>query len=85
MTGKKNYKRVLHIWYGRILIALGIICGGMGVKLAANATKGETAAYGAVAGVVFVAYIASLLSYYRRGGTEENSLEANRDARELPK
>ncbi|PLB50662.1 hypothetical protein P170DRAFT_445933 [Aspergillus steynii IBT 23096] len=40
----------LHVWYGRVLILLGIINGGLGLELAANTTGGEIA-YGVVGGI----------------------------------
>jgi hypothetical protein len=46
------------MWYGRILIILGVINGGLGLKLAGNSKKGEIA-YGVVAGVMLVIYIAT--------------------------
>jgi hypothetical protein len=47
----------LHIWHGRLLILLGMINGGLGLRLAGNSRAG-TIAYGVVAGVVGVAYLA---------------------------
>ncbi|KAK1142236.1 DOMON domain-containing protein frrs1L [Aspergillus melleus] len=46
----------LHVWYGRVLILLGIINGGLGLELAANTTGGEIA-YGVVGGVFGVALL----------------------------
>ncbi|KAJ2903805.1 hypothetical protein MKZ38_009279 [Zalerion maritima] len=45
----------VHIWYGRVLMALGVINGGLGLKLA-NAGSGYKIAYAAVAGIMFVVY-----------------------------
>jgi len=47
----------VHIWLGRILIVAGIINGGLGLELAANASKRQLIAYGVVSGVVGVLYI----------------------------
>ncbi|OQD84849.1 hypothetical protein PENANT_c011G10889 [Penicillium antarcticum] len=48
---RKNRKpSFIHIWYGRVLILLGIINGGLGLKLAANSTGGAIA-YGVVGGI----------------------------------
>ncbi|KAI6782232.1 cellobiose dehydrogenase [Emericellopsis cladophorae] len=47
----------LHIWYGRILMALGVVNGGLGIKLAGSGT-GFKIAYSVVAAVMFAAYIA---------------------------
>ncbi|KAL1297090.1 hypothetical protein AAFC00_004673 [Neodothiora populina] len=49
-----------HIWLGRILITLAMINGGLGLQLSANSRTGEIA-YGVIAGVVWVAYVASII------------------------
>ncbi|KAL4880206.1 hypothetical protein BJY04DRAFT_82004 [Aspergillus karnatakaensis] len=46
-----------HVWVGRIFLLLGIINGGTGLKLADN-TTGGLIAYGVVAGVFGIAWIA---------------------------
>ncbi|OCL08517.1 hypothetical protein AOQ84DRAFT_340207 [Glonium stellatum] len=77
LTGKKNYKRDLHVWLGRILIALGIINGGTGIKLAANTTSGAII-YGVIVGVVFVVYVCAWYWSYRHkteGETTQSSSE----------
>ncbi len=45
-----------HVWLGRVLITLGIINGGLGLRYAADTKKGEIA-YGVIAGVVWVAWV----------------------------
>ncbi|KAL3469176.1 hypothetical protein BJX99DRAFT_81066 [Aspergillus californicus] len=47
----------IHIWVGRIFLLLGIVNGGTGLKLAGNTTGGKIA-YGVVAGVFGVTYVA---------------------------
>ncbi|KAH7159707.1 hypothetical protein B0J13DRAFT_519157 [Dactylonectria estremocensis] len=47
-----------HIWYGRVLMILGIINGGIGLQLA-SAPSSQIVAYSIVVGVVAVAYITS--------------------------
>ncbi|TVY24032.1 hypothetical protein LHYA1_G008450, partial [Lachnellula hyalina] len=46
----------IHIWYGRILMILAVINGGLGLKLADNTRSGEIV-YGVLAGVVAVVYV----------------------------
>ena len=66
---KKHSRRVLwsygHIWLGRIVITLGIINGGLGLKLAERspfaAKKGAIIAYGVVAGGIWLIYMASAI------------------------
>ncbi|KAH8656676.1 hypothetical protein BGZ60DRAFT_417491 [Tricladium varicosporioides] len=61
---KRHHSRTaishVHIWYGRILIALAIINGGLGLELARNSKGGEIA-YGVVAGVVFMIYLLAVV------------------------
>ncbi|KIW93479.1 uncharacterized protein Z519_06084 [Cladophialophora bantiana CBS 173.52] len=54
---------VVHIWLGRILITLGMINGGLGLKLSEDAERGEYIAYGVVSGVVWLVYVL-LITYY---------------------
>ncbi|KAI9846772.1 MAG: hypothetical protein M1837_003621 [Sclerophora amabilis] len=55
-----------HVWLGRSLLILGMINGGLGLRLADNTTKGKIA-YGVIAGVVGVSYIAVVLTAWIRG------------------
>ena len=58
---------VAHVWYGRMLIVLAVINGGLGLQLSDNTIKGEIA-YGVVAGVMFLLYLAVLgVAYWRKG------------------
>ncbi|PBP17656.1 integral membrane protein [Diplocarpon rosae] len=61
---KRNLARAsvshVHIWYGRILMLLAVVNGGLGLQLAANSHNGEIA-YGVVAGVVGVAYVVMVM------------------------
>lgn len=45
----------VHVWYGRILMALGVINGGLGLELA-QAENGYKIAYGAVSAIMFIVY-----------------------------
>lgn len=47
---------IAHIWFGRALILLGVINGGLGLQLSDNTVKGEIA-YGVIAGVLFLLYV----------------------------
>ncbi|KFH44950.1 hypothetical protein ACRE_042870 [Hapsidospora chrysogenum ATCC 11550] len=58
----------IHIWYGRSLMILGIVNGGLGLQLASNTTGPWVIAYAVVAGVLGLAYIGSIIhSMLRRG------------------
>ncbi|PGH23888.1 hypothetical protein AJ80_02137 [Polytolypa hystricis UAMH7299] len=54
-TQRRTAWTYLHIWYGRILILVGIINGGLGLQLAANTMAGKIV-YGVIAGIVGAAY-----------------------------
>ena len=71
----KEHKRTLwiysHIWYGRALILLAVINGGLGLQLSGNTVKGEIA-YGVIAGVMFLIYLAVLaIAYLRKDKSPE--------------
>ena len=55
-TQERGILTQIHVWYGRLLILLGIINGGLGLQLAAN-TKGGQIAYGIVGGIFGIALI----------------------------
>lgn len=57
----------IHIWYGRILMLLAVINGGLGLKLAGNTKSGEIV-YGVLAGVMGVVYIAVVVMKRKGGG-----------------
>ncbi|KAL3425725.1 integral membrane protein [Phlyctema vagabunda] len=50
----------LHLFWGRAMITLGIINGGLGLRLSDNSKSGKIA-YGIVAGVMWVAWMASIV------------------------
>ncbi len=45
----------VHIWWGRFLMVLGVVNGGLGLQLAQE-SSGPVIAYAVIAGVVFVVY-----------------------------
>ncbi|KAI9707917.1 MAG: hypothetical protein M1820_004336 [Bogoriella megaspora] len=58
---RRTFWSYAHLWLGRIIITLGIINGGLGLMLADNASTGQKAAYGVVAGVIWVMYVAAVV------------------------
>ena len=65
MFFRKYNKRTVwsfaHVWLGRLVVLLGIINGGLGLRLADNAIVGAEAAYGVVAGVVWCVWVAAAI------------------------
>lgn len=69
---KKNRRTIVawfHIWIGRILITLGIINGGLGLLYSHDGDRADYIAYGVVAAVVWLAWIAVSVFGAFRGGT----------------
>ena len=69
-SGYKKYQRRTiwsygHLWNGRIVITLGIINGGLGFMLAGNTRTGPIA-YGIIAAVVWLTYVAAIIIGERR-------------------
>ena len=64
-----------HVWWGRVIVTLAIINGGLGLQLSGNTTKGEIA-YGVIAGVIWLAWvIVSTTSSFRTKGTDAETGE----------
>ncbi|KAA6410091.1 MAG: hypothetical protein FRX48_05510 [Lasallia pustulata] len=74
---RKSIWTHIHVWYGRALIALGIINGGTGLNLAhdmgnqrPSTIRNGKIAYGVLAGVMVVVYVAVvLMAWFRRPRT----------------
>lgn len=65
----------MHLWLGRLLIVLGMINGGLGLRLASqsplqNNTNTKAIAYGVGAGIMFLLYIAFVVFGERRRSRE---------------
>ena len=70
-TQKRTVWIYSHIWYGRALIILAVINGGLGLQLSGNTVKGEIA-YGVIASVIFLLYLAVLaIAYLRKDKSPE--------------
>jgi hypothetical protein len=80
-TQKQSFWTVLHVWYGRSLILLGIINGGLGLQLAAN-TKAGMIVYSVLGGTIG-ASLCTLIVYVevKRISTKEQAVtEENKHA-----
>ena len=69
-THKRTIWAISHVWWGRIIVTLGIINGGLGLQLSGNTTNGEIA-YGVIAGVIWLVWFAvALMSHLSTRGTQ---------------
>ncbi|KAK3721553.1 DOMON domain-containing protein frrs1L [Vermiconidia calcicola] len=57
---KQTKWTLMHTWNGRVAVLLGMLNGGLGLRLANNTTSGEIG-YGVVAGVSGAAYLALIV------------------------
>ena len=82
---KKHSKRVVwsyaHIWLGRIAITLGIINGGLGLELSKKTrfsapSQGAVIGYSVVAGLMWLAYVASVI-YGERKRSRQAAVHQN--------
>ncbi|KAE8451879.1 hypothetical protein EG329_002720 [Mollisiaceae sp. DMI_Dod_QoI] len=64
-SGRPNAATYPHIWWGRAVITLGIVNGGLGLQLSGNTVKGEIA-YGVVAGVMWLLWVAVMVLAFIR-------------------
>lgn len=71
--GGRNAVSHSHIWFGRILLALGIINGGLGLRLASSSTA-WVVAYSVIAGLMTVLYIGALVFKRMRSPRAERVL-----------
>lgn len=76
-TGRRTWISYSHIWIGRIAIILGMINGGLGISLAGDVEDRYVIAYGVVAGVMGVLYIASAVYGLRDSRDGSSSIEMN--------
>jgi len=73
--GRRTFWASAHVWWGRIIVTLAIINGGLGLQLSGNTTKGEIA-YGVIAGVMWLLWVVvSTTSAFRTKGTEAETGE----------
>ncbi|KAI0889637.1 uncharacterized protein GGS22DRAFT_148788 [Annulohypoxylon maeteangense] len=64
--GRRTAYSHLHLWIGRLTLTLGIINGGLGLRLA-HAEKGVIIAYSVVAGLIWLLWLlVAVLGEYRR-------------------
>lgn len=90
-SAKPSFWTLAHVALGRALITLGIVNGGLGLRLSDNSNNGKIA-YGVVAGLIWVAWMAVAIVSKRRSkrsgldrGSSEMSLESQRGSNAEPR
>lgn len=81
-TKSSNAFGYAHRWLGRAIITLGIINGGLGLLLSGDGTRGQYIAYGVVAAIIWVAFVANAIMFELRGSKNskiENGQSVSRD------
>ena len=78
-----------HLWLGRILIVLGMINGGLGLRLASNSPNernkhAKAIAYGVCAGLMFLLYVAFVILGERRRSNERKQQQVDVTTRGVP-
>ncbi|KAH6987178.1 hypothetical protein EDB80DRAFT_782544 [Ilyonectria destructans] len=68
-----------HIWYGRVLMALGIINGGLGLQLASAPVK-YIVVYSVASGIIAILYLAGAVLALRRKFQRGKGLSSTRSA-----
>jgi hypothetical protein len=65
--GNRGFASYLHIWLGRIFIILGMINGGLGLRISGNASGGQIMAYALLCAIVFIVWmLAAVVGEIRR-------------------
>jgi hypothetical protein len=88
--GRPNTATYPHIWWGRAVITLGIINGGLGLRLADNTRNGEIA-YGFVAGFMWLMWMVVILATFfksrnkTKGETGDNLVGKTESRRRMRK
>jgi hypothetical protein len=68
----------VHVWWGRVLMVLGVVNGGLGLELARE-SNGYIIAYGVVSGLIFLAYFGfKAFSFFRASKAPIGGAEAKR-------
>ena len=64
-SSNPTFWSVIHMWLGRLLITLGIINGGLGLRFAADTKNGEIV-YGVIAGLIWLVWVS--LTFWKTVG-----------------
>lgn len=70
---RRNAVGYVHKSLGLALITLGMINGGLGLLLAADASKGAYIAYGVIAAVIWLALVANAIMFEIKGKSSDRA------------
>jgi len=77
-TGGPTKVSPVHVWWGRVIVTLGIVNGGLGLKLVGNTRNGEIA-YGVVAGVMWITWMAVVIFKTTRTSKRGSESDGSRE------
>lgn len=72
----------MHVWWGRVILTLAIIQGGLGLKFADN-THGGKIAYGVVAGLIWVTWLSVAVWHDMKKSKTQAVAEKHSDSEEM--
>ncbi|CAH0020602.1 unnamed protein product [Clonostachys rhizophaga] len=78
----RGHVGIVHVWYGRSLMLLGVLNGGLGLQLAGHRGSAWVIAYSVIAGLAFASYLASIIfsiRKYSRRKQEPSEADLNRN------
>ncbi|CAF9916024.1 hypothetical protein IMSHALPRED_002945 [Imshaugia aleurites] len=80
--GRRSIWSYLHVWWGRIVLTLAIIQGGLGLRFANN-THGGKIAYGVVAGLVWISWLGVAVWHDTKKAKTQTVVEKRSDSEEM--
>lgn len=79
---RRSIWSTLHVWWGRIVLTLAIIQGGLGLRFANNTTGGKIA-YGVIAGLIWVTWFGVALRHDIKKRKIQDTGEKRSDSEEM--
>jgi hypothetical protein len=70
-SGRPNIATYSHIWWGRAIVALGIVNGGLGLQLSDNTVHGKIL-YGCIAGLFWLLWMMVIVVAFFRSRTMQD-------------
>lgn len=78
--GKGTLFGLLHCWYGRAIIILAVVNGGLGLKMAGNSRGGEIA-WGVIAGAMLLVYLGASAYSLKGNKTQKKTKDKDEELR----